>query len=115
LLQRKLFYKHCSERWRKRKPSWTPKIKQELDLKMQEIKVTAEQIGENYTNSITQVVEERKADMVQVKNDIAEAKARQAGQGKVSSAEERISLISVAATTASSQTSIHLSISFKRF
>jgi hypothetical protein len=43
---------------------------------MQEIKFTGEQIGENSSNSITQIVEERKADMVQLKNDIAEVKAR---------------------------------------
>jgi structural maintenance of chromosome 2 len=45
---------------------------------MQEIKFTGEQIGENSSNSITQIVEERKADMVQLKNGIAEVKARQA-------------------------------------
>jgi structural maintenance of chromosome 2 len=56
----------------------TRKIKQELDLKTHEIKLTEEQIGGNSSSSIIQAVEEMKANIAQLKNDIVEAKARQA-------------------------------------
>ncbi|TKA70387.1 hypothetical protein B0A49_03746 [Cryomyces minteri] len=52
------------------------KTKQELDLKAHEIKLTEEQIGGNSSSSIIQAVEEMKASIVQLKQDIADAKTR---------------------------------------
>jgi structural maintenance of chromosome 2 len=53
------------------------KIKQELDLKSHEIKLTEEQIGGNSSSSIIQEVENMKANIAQLKLDLAEAKKRQ--------------------------------------
>ncbi|KAG0649247.1 Chromosome segregation cut14 [Hyphodiscus hymeniophilus] len=61
----------------KKKLDQAKKIKQELDLKSHEIKLTEEQIGGNSSSSIIQEVENMKASIVQLKSDIAEAKKRQ--------------------------------------
>ena len=53
------------------------KIKQELDLKSHEIKLTVEQIGGNSSSSIIQEVENMKASITQLKLDLADAKKRQ--------------------------------------
>ena len=53
------------------------KIKQELDLKMHEIKLTEEQINGNSSTSIIQAVEEMKANIVQLKEDMKNAKVQQ--------------------------------------
>ena len=53
------------------------KIKQELDLKSHEIKLTEEQIGSNSSSSIIQEVENMKANIAQLKVDLTEAKKRQ--------------------------------------
>ncbi|MCJ1254339.1 Structural maintenance of chromosomes protein 2 [Lignoscripta atroalba] len=53
------------------------KIKQELDLKAHEIKLTEEQIGGNSSSSIIQAVERMKASIEQLRKDIADAKSRQ--------------------------------------
>jgi structural maintenance of chromosome 2 len=53
------------------------KIKQELDLKSHEIKLTEEQIGGNSSSSIIQEVENMKANIAQLKLDLVEAKKRQ--------------------------------------
>ncbi|KAF7712398.1 Structural maintenance of chromosomes protein [Penicillium ucsense] len=53
-------------------------IKQELDLKSHEIKLTEQQINGNSSSSIIQAVEEMKANIEQLKKDIVEAKARHA-------------------------------------
>ncbi|KAL4797066.1 RecF/RecN/SMC [Aspergillus venezuelensis] len=52
-------------------------VKQELDLKNHEIKLTEEQIGGNSSSSIIQAVEEMKANIEQLKKDISDAKTRQ--------------------------------------
>jgi len=57
-------------------------IKQDLDLKTHEIKLTEEQINSNSSSSIIQAVEEMKANIEQLKNDIANAKTRQAEASK---------------------------------
>ena len=53
------------------------KFKQELDLKLHEIKLTEDQIGGNSSSSIIQEVENMKATIVQLKTDLLEAKKRQ--------------------------------------
>ena len=53
------------------------KIKQELDLKSHEIKLTEEQIGGNSSSSIIQEVENMKTTIAQLKVDLTEAKKRQ--------------------------------------
>lgn len=53
------------------------KIKQELDLKSHEIKLTEEQISGNSSSSIIQEVGNMKQSVVQLKCDLAEAKKRQ--------------------------------------
>ncbi|KAK1139293.1 Structural maintenance of chromosomes protein 2 [Aspergillus melleus] len=57
-------------------------IKQELDLKNHEITLTEEQISNNSSSSIIQAVEEMKANIQQLKNDIADAKTRQSEASK---------------------------------
>ncbi|KAJ5784852.1 RecF/RecN/SMC [Penicillium pulvis] len=57
-------------------------IKQDLDLKTHEIKLTEEQINSNSSSSIIQAVEEMKVNIEQLKNDIANAKTRQAEASK---------------------------------
>jgi structural maintenance of chromosome 2 len=61
----------------KKKLDQARKIKQELDLKTHEIKLTEEQIGGNSSSSIIQEVENMKASIVQLKADLVEAKKRQ--------------------------------------
>jgi len=53
------------------------KIRQELDLKSHEIKLTEEQIGGNSSSSIIQEVQNMKETIVQLKSDLVEAKKRQ--------------------------------------
>ncbi|OBT87231.1 hypothetical protein VE02_04866 [Pseudogymnoascus sp. 03VT05] len=53
------------------------KIRQELDLKSHEIKLTEEQIGGNSSSSIIQEVQNMKETIVQLKSDLSEAKTRQ--------------------------------------
>ncbi|TAQ84078.1 hypothetical protein B7494_g7594 [Chlorociboria aeruginascens] len=53
------------------------KIKQELDLKSHEIKLTEEQIGGNSSSSIIQEVENMKASISQLRTALSEAKRRQ--------------------------------------
>ncbi|KAJ5728746.1 uncharacterized protein N7483_003254 [Penicillium malachiteum] len=57
-------------------------IKQDLDLKTHEIKLTEEQINNNSSSSIIQAVEEMRANIEQLKQDIADAKTRQAEASK---------------------------------
>ncbi|PGH17843.1 hypothetical protein AJ80_04666 [Polytolypa hystricis UAMH7299] len=52
--------------------------KQELDLKTHEIKLTEDQINGNSSSSIIHAVEEMKANIVQLKQDIEDAKKRHA-------------------------------------
>ncbi|GAD93841.1 hypothetical protein AN5899.2 [Paecilomyces variotii No. 5] len=52
-------------------------IKQELDLKSHEIRLTEEQINSNSSSSIIHAVEEMKANIEQLHKDIADAKTRQ--------------------------------------
>ncbi|KAK4997168.1 Structural maintenance of chromosomes protein 2, partial [Elasticomyces elasticus] len=52
------------------------KTKQELDLKAHEIKLTEEQISGNSSSSIIQAVQEMKANIVQLREDISDAKKR---------------------------------------
>ncbi|KAI0111899.1 putative SMC2 protein [Daldinia grandis] len=54
------------------------KIKQDLDLKTHEIKLAEEQISGNSSSSIIQEVENMKETIIQLKNESAEAKKRQA-------------------------------------
>lgn len=61
----------------KKKLDATRALKQELDLKTHEIKLTEEQIGNNSSSSIIQAVEEMRANIEQLKKDITDAKARQ--------------------------------------
>ena len=61
----------------KKKIDEARKIKQELDLKAHEIKLTEEQIGGNSSSSIIQEVENMKAAIVQLKVYLVEAKKRQ--------------------------------------
>ncbi|KAJ5408144.1 hypothetical protein N7509_002027 [Penicillium cosmopolitanum] len=57
-------------------------IKQELDLKSHEVKLTEEQINNNSSSSIIAAVEEMRANIEQLKQDIADAKTRQAEAAK---------------------------------
>ncbi|KAJ5087614.1 RecF/RecN/SMC [Penicillium angulare] len=57
-------------------------IKQELDLKTHEIQLTEQQINSNSSSSIIQAVEEMRANIEQLKNDITDAKSRQAEASK---------------------------------
>lgn len=66
----------------KKKLDQAKKIKQELDLKSHEIKLTEEQIGGNSSSSIIQEVENMKASIIQLKADLAEAKKRQEDANK---------------------------------
>ncbi|KAF2684332.1 RecF/RecN/SMC protein [Lentithecium fluviatile CBS 122367] len=61
----------------KKKLDAARKTKQDLDLKMHEIKLTEEQISGNASSSIIQAVEEMKQSIVQLKEDMRSAKARQ--------------------------------------
>ncbi|OTB19918.1 hypothetical protein K445DRAFT_152832 [Daldinia sp. EC12] len=54
------------------------KIKQNLDLKIHEIKLAEEQISGNSSSSIIQEVENMKETIIQLKNESVEAKKRQA-------------------------------------
>ena len=54
------------------------KIKQELDLKNHEIRLTEDQINSNSSSSIIQAVEEMRESIAQLKKDIAVAKTKQA-------------------------------------
>ncbi|EGY13966.1 hypothetical protein VD0002_g9512 [Verticillium dahliae] len=54
------------------------KIKQELDLKSHEIKLAEEQIASNSSSSIIQEVANMKETIIQLKNDMADAKKRHA-------------------------------------
>uniref|UniRef100_A0A093VDL7 Structural maintenance of chromosomes protein 2 n=2 Tax=Talaromyces marneffei TaxID=37727 RepID=A0A093VDL7_TALMA len=53
-------------------------LKQELDLKNHEIKLTEDQINSNSSSSIIQAVKEMKEQIEQLKKDIADAKSRYA-------------------------------------
>ncbi|KAF2098739.1 RecF/RecN/SMC protein [Rhizodiscina lignyota] len=53
------------------------KIKQQLDLKTHEVKLTEDQISSNSSTSIIQAVEQMKVDIVQLKQGIVDAKSRQ--------------------------------------
>ncbi|EXJ81063.1 structural maintenance-chromosome 2 [Capronia epimyces CBS 606.96] len=57
-------------------------VKQELDLKTHEIKLSEEQISGNSSSSIIQAIEEMKTSIVQLKQDMLDAKARQAEAAK---------------------------------
>jgi structural maintenance of chromosome 2 len=61
----------------KKKLDQARKIKQELDLKSHEIKLTEDQIGGNSSSSIIQEVENMKATITQLKCELAQAKKRQ--------------------------------------
>jgi structural maintenance of chromosome 2 len=61
----------------KKKLDQARKIKQELDLKSHEIKLTEDQIGGNSSSSIIQEVENMKATITQLKGELAQAKKRQ--------------------------------------
>ncbi|TGO53974.1 hypothetical protein BOTNAR_0280g00010 [Botryotinia narcissicola] len=61
----------------KKKMDQARKIKQELDLKSHEVKLTEEQIGSNSSSSIIQEIENMKASSIQLKQDLVEAKKRQ--------------------------------------
>ncbi|TEY64460.1 hypothetical protein BOTCAL_0147g00010 [Botryotinia calthae] len=61
----------------KKKMDQARKIKQELDLKSHEVKLTEEQIGSNSSSSIIQEIENMKASIIQLKKDLVEAKKRQ--------------------------------------
>ncbi|KAK4237297.1 SMC2-like protein [Achaetomium macrosporum] len=54
------------------------KLKQELDLKMHEVKLAEEQISGNSSSSIIQEVEKMKETIAQLKQSVVEAKQRQA-------------------------------------
>lgn len=61
----------------KKKLDQAKKIKQQLDIKTHEVKLTEERIGSNSSSSIIQEVENMKASIVQLKADIVDAKKRQ--------------------------------------
>ncbi|KAG9248473.1 hypothetical protein BJ878DRAFT_398575, partial [Calycina marina] len=61
----------------KKKLDQARRIKQDLDLKSHEIKLTEEQIGGNSSSSIIQEVENMKGSIVQLKADLVDAKNRQ--------------------------------------
>ncbi|KAF2762951.1 RecF/RecN/SMC protein [Pseudovirgaria hyperparasitica] len=60
----------------KKKLDGARKTKQELDLKNHEIRLTEDQINSNSSTSIIQAVEEMKANIVRLKQEISDAKAR---------------------------------------
>jgi structural maintenance of chromosome 2 len=60
----------------KKKLDSAKKAKQDLDLKQHEIRLAEEQINSNSSSSIIQAVEEMKATILQLKEDIVSAKAR---------------------------------------
>ncbi|OCT50976.1 Structural maintenance of chromosomes protein 2 [Cladophialophora carrionii] len=57
-------------------------VKQELDLKAHEIKLAEEQISGNSSSSIIQAIEEMKGTIVQLKQDMANAKTREVEASK---------------------------------
>lgn len=57
-------------------------VKQELDLKTHEIKLTEEQISGNSSSSIIQAIEEMKVSIVQLKEDMSNAKSRESEAAK---------------------------------
>lgn len=61
----------------KKKLDQARKITQDLDVKNHEIKLTEEQIAGNASSSIIQEVENMKATLAQLKNDMVEAKKKQ--------------------------------------
>ncbi|KAI9839311.1 MAG: hypothetical protein M1819_003306 [Sarea resinae] len=66
----------------KKKLELARKAKQELDLKNHEIKLTEDQIDGNSSSSIIHAVEEMRANILQLKKDIADAKSRQEDASK---------------------------------
>lgn len=62
----------------KKKLDQAKRIKQELDLKHHEIKLTEDQINSNSSSSIIQEVENMRQTITQLKTDLEEAKKRQA-------------------------------------
>ena len=64
-------------RGEKKKLDLVRATKHQLDLKTHEIKLAEEQINGNSSSSIIQAVEEMKANIVQLKQEIADAKVRQ--------------------------------------
>ncbi|KAF3891828.1 SMC hinge domain-containing protein [Trichophyton interdigitale] len=66
----------------KKKMDLAHSTKQELDLKIHEIKLTEEQINGNSSSSIIHAVEEMRENITQLKNDITDAKARHAEASK---------------------------------
>lgn len=69
-------------RGEKKKLGSVKATKHQLDLKSHEIKLTEEQIHGNSSSSIIQAVEEMKVNIVQLKQDMADAKVRQAEAAK---------------------------------
>ncbi|KAF1913158.1 RecF/RecN/SMC [Ampelomyces quisqualis] len=61
----------------KKKLDATRNTKQELDLKVHEIKLTEEQISGNSSSSIIKAIEETKHNIAQLKEDVKAAKVRQ--------------------------------------
>ncbi|EXJ58024.1 structural maintenance-chromosome 2 [Cladophialophora yegresii CBS 114405] len=57
-------------------------VKQELDLKTHEIKLAEEQISGNSSSSIIQAIEEMKATIVHLRQDMADAKTREVEASK---------------------------------
>ncbi|KAJ4523052.1 Structural maintenance of chromosomes protein 2 [Exophiala dermatitidis] len=57
-------------------------VKQELDLKTHEIKLSEDQISGNSSSSIIQAIEEMKTSIVQLQQNMSDAKARQAEAAK---------------------------------
>lgn len=57
-------------------------VKKDLDLKTHEIKLAEEQISGNSSSSIIQAIEEMRASIVQLKEDMVNAKARQSEAAK---------------------------------
>ena len=66
----------------KKRTDSSRKAKQDLDLKLHEIKLTEEQIGGNSSSSIIHAVEEMKVNIEQLKKDMAGARVRQAEASK---------------------------------
>ncbi|KAL8710578.1 MAG: hypothetical protein Q9220_004802 [cf. Caloplaca sp. 1 TL-2023] len=66
----------------KRKLDSARQLKQELDLKSHEIKLAEEQINGNSSSSIIQAVDEMKANIGQLKQEILDAKGRQSEASK---------------------------------
>ncbi|KAH2187410.1 hypothetical protein KXV58_005930 [Aspergillus fumigatus] len=76
--ERRLAALEDTMRKEKKKLDTVRAVKQELDLKSHEIKLTEEQISNNSSSSIIQAVEEMKSNIEQLKKDISDAKTRQA-------------------------------------